>query len=464
MMPSDHRDASSAVGRREGAAGRPDDGSARDDDTDECLRLELQSVQSEVERRRRAPVTRLALVIDRALGAPRLRQQDPARSAPSPVAGSGGTMSGPPLSVASAVAAGRRQLDLDLAREREALERLTSRLLPRTAAVLDRHLPSPPAARRRRPRGDGVGSGRAAGVMVVSTATPPGRGGRAWGDAHLAADLAAALGRSGIQVTVRLAGPAAPEVPPGATHLVVRGLRRIPRAVGTRHVVWVISHPEQVTTAECDEADLVLVASAPFAEHLRGRTSTPVAVVEQATDPDRFRPVATAGARYELLVVANTRGVMRPAIAAALEAGLRPAIVGAGWRGLVPDSLIVADRVPNHDLAGLYGRADLVLADHWTTMRTWGFAGNRLFDVLACGTPLVSDDVVGLDALLEGTVPTWRDPTELLRLVADRRAHPERWVARALAGRALVLERHTMNHRAAQIQALVDGLGDLDRS
>ena len=52
-------------------------------------------------------------------------------------------------------------------------------------------------------------------------------------------------------------------------HLVLRGLAPVRRTSGQRHVLWVISHPESLAVEDCDAADLVLVASTRFAEHLR---------------------------------------------------------------------------------------------------------------------------------------------------------------------------------------------------
>ena len=117
-------------------------------------------------------------------------------------------------------------------------------------------------------------------------------------------------------------------------------------------MLWIISHPETVEAAECDEADLVLVASERFAAHLRTRTTTPVEVLLQATDPVRFRPVPPTGpAARRVVVVAKTRDVQRPIVTDAIAAGIRPAIYGTGWQGLVDPSLVVADYVANSGLA-----------------------------------------------------------------------------------------------------------------
>jgi spore maturation protein CgeB len=152
-------------------------------------------------------------------------------------------------------------------------------------------------------------------------------------------------------------------------------------------------------------------------------------------------------------VVAKTRDVLRPVVADALAAGLRPAIYGGGWRDLVDPSLVVADHLDNDLLPIVYSSAGVVLNDHWETMRAWGFVSNRLFDVLACGTPVISDTVHGLDELFGGAVLEYGTPTELRALVDEVLADPATARERAARGRELVVANHTMDRRARELIA-----------
>jgi hypothetical protein len=361
-----------------------------------------------------------------------------------------GREQGPVLHVPSAVVADGRPVD--------SLARLT---VPVDAggtgwrAVLDRQ---GPALRR------AVSPGPESGLRVALTvASPSAKVAELWGDWHLAGALGAALERRGHRV---LRHPADQADGPAArccdVHVVLRGLAPVRRTPGQRHVLWVISHPEAVADAECDEADLVLVASARFAEALRGRTATPVEVLLQATDHHRFRPVEPDPRyRHPVTVVAKTREVLRSGVADALSAGIRPAIYGGGWDGLVDESLIRARHVPNEQLPTVYSSAGVVLNDHWSTMRAWGFVSNRVFDVLACGTPVVSDHLPELVELFGDAVPTYRTPEELRALVTAALDDPEAARARAERGRQQVLAAHTFDHRAAQLLDLLGrhGLG-----
>ncbi len=315
-----------------------------------------------------------------------------------------------------------------------------------------------PALRRR-------GSGEADRLRVaVSTAALPRERGQ-WGDWELGAALARALRRRGAQVRVQdreqVDDPASRACD---VHLVLRGLVGIRRSPGQRHVLWVISHPELVAPEECDEADLVLAASPRLAEHLRDLTDTPVEVLLQGTDHHRFRPVPPVPEHtHPVTVVANTRNVFRPAVAGALAAGIRPAIYGRGWEHLVAHDLIVAEHVANEQLPEVYASAAVVLNDHWATMRAWGIVSNRVYDVLACGTPVVSDRLPEIDDQLPDGVLTFDDADELGHHVCELLADPMAAARRAEAGRAAVLAAHTLDHRADQLLALLARYG-LDRA
>ncbi|MGB3054820.1 MAG: glycosyltransferase, partial [Acidimicrobiales bacterium] len=279
-----------------------------------------------------------------------------------------------------------------------------------------------------------------------------------WGDWHLAEAMARALRSAGHPVTVRtqseLDDPAALCAD---VQVVVRGLAAVAPSPGRRQVLWVISHPEDLQIAECDRADLVLVASKLYADHLATLTSTPVGVLLQATDTERFRPAPTQSRRHDVVVVAKSRDVLRPMVTDALAAGLHPAIYGSGWDGLIDPSLIISDHIDNEDLPDLYGSAGVVLNDHWDTMRHWGFLSNRIFDVLACGTPVISDPIPGLQDHLGDLVPTWSTPAELATqtksaLALDRAAFADR-------ARAEILRAHSFTHRAQELTTAMGAAG-----
>jgi spore maturation protein CgeB len=154
---------------------------------------------------------------------------------------------------------------------------------------------------------------------------------------------------------------------------------------------------------------------------------------------------------HDVAVVAKSRDVFRSSVAAALAAGIRPAIYGSGWDSFVDPELVVRDYVPNEELPIVYSSVGVLLTDHWDTMHEWGFVANRLFDALACETPVVSEDFPEIDDLFLGAVLTYREPSELGPLVAAALADRPAARERAAHGRELIVGQHTFDHRAAQL-------------
>ncbi len=244
---------------------------------------------------------------------------------------------------------------------------------------------------------------------AIKHAAPAGPGGDRWGDTHFAASLAAALRELGQEVVVdrrpewdRASGRHDDVV------LVLRGLVRHDPAPVSTSLLWVISHPEDVTPEEARGYDRVLAASPTWTRRRRAR-STPLL---QATDPALFHPSAGAPDTGDpVLFVGNSRRVLRPVVRDALAAGLPLAVYGDLWAGLVPDEVVRARSVPNDALAAAYASAGVVLNDHHEEMRRDGFVSNRLFDAVASGARVITDPVAGLAELFGPSVQPYDRPT-----------------------------------------------------
>jgi GT2 family glycosyltransferase/spore maturation protein CgeB len=282
-----------------------------------------------------------------------------------------------------------------------------------------------------------------------------------WGDTHFADAFGRALRRHGLRTAVHIL----PEWDLPANQSVdiavhIRGLGTYVPKEGHYNVLWIISHPEDVTPKECDGYDLVLVASKTFAESLQERVSVPVAVMYQATDRARFSPVGPdPDLATEVLFVGNSRGRRRMAVDAALEVGAQLTVYGSGWDGIIPSSVVAGEHFPNERLASLYASAQVVINDHWPDMARQGFISNRIFDVLASGGVVFTDPVEGLDELFNGLIPVFSSPEELRQLLEDRQRRPDECAARMAEAREIVLTNHTFEQRAARFAALVDRPG-----
>jgi spore maturation protein CgeB len=141
----------------------------------------------------------------------------------------------------------------------------------------------------------------------------------------------------------------------------------------------------------------------------------------QATNPNKFRPnINEPDSGDEILFVGNTRNVYRQIIKDCVESGITPSIYGKDWDRFVPKDLIKGTFIPNDQLASKYRAAGVVLNDHWPDMAREGFLSNRLFDAVASGARVVSDDAVGIKEAFGESVAVYKSPGELADLCAMR--------------------------------------------
>ncbi len=277
-----------------------------------------------------------------------------------------------------------------------------------------------------------------------------------WGDLHFAESIARELRRRGHRSSIQTLDEWEDEA--GLTYDVVlhlKGLSRFHPKPGQFNVLWSISHPAELTGEECDGYDLVAVASPLFAAQLRERTATPIVVLEQATDPWVMRPDPTPELVHELVYVANSRGVLRPIARDLLPTERDLAIWGTLWEGLIDTSQVVAEHVPNDELHRVYSSAGIVLNDHWDDMREHGYISNRVYDALACGALVLSDEVPGLSERFGDAVAVYRSPRELRELIERLLADPAECRRRGELGRSVVLAEHTFAHRIDELLAVV---------
>lgn len=251
---------------------------------------------------------------------------------------------------------------------------------------------------------------------AIKTAAPAGPDGESWGETHFARALAAALERLGQYVAVdarTVLNRASSDV--DDVVLSLRGPHPLPAPNASHRLLWIISHPDEITETEVAGYDRVFAGSTAWARGAAERFGMPIEPLLQCTDATRFRPSGIARGE-DLVFVGTARGIARPAVVVPLRAGRRVRVYGPDWRGYIPGSAIAATHVPNDELPALYESAGAVLNDHWPAMRREGFISNRLYDVVAAGGRAISDDVEGIEEIFGGAVRTFRDEPELVEL------------------------------------------------
>ena len=251
--------------------------------------------------------------------------------------------------------------------------------------------------------------------------------GQRWGDTRFIASLSSALRGCGQDaVSYRFGTYEAPATALDDVNLVLRGRRRIAPHPGQLNVLWIISHPEDVTREELLGFDLVYAASAGWAGRKSEEWDLDVRPLLQAADASIFQPRkepslpgADAGAVF--VGQARTTGpAPRQIVMDAVAAGLQPKVWGGYWETHLPDGLVQATSVPYAELPRLYQSAGVVLCDHYPDMAREGFIANRIFDAVACGARVISDDVAGLDELFGGAVQVYESTGDLARLASEQ--------------------------------------------
>lgn len=232
--------------------------------------------------------------------------------------------------------------------------------------------------------------------FVIKNPAPRGDDAHRWGDEYFGRALEDALVEAGCTVRQDF-WPDWDQGPEDAAVLVLRGVRQWLPPKGGFRILWIISHPTQVTDEELRHYDLILAASRVHARLLASRTKTPVRAALQCVDERTFHPPAAplsrqAEEREGIVYVANSRGVQRDMGRWLLATGREARIFGRAWGARGLGHLVVGSHLPNAEVAQLYRQSRLVLNDHWLDMRGLGYINNRLFDCLASGTPALTDD------------------------------------------------------------------------
>lgn len=274
-----------------------------------------------------------------------------------------------------------------------------------------------------------------------------------WGDYHFADALAAELRKIGYAARVDCretwhSGMADTD----DAVLVLRGLLPYKPKMHQYNMLWLISHPNDVSTTELLEYDQVYCASAYHSELLADSCRVPVSFLPQCVDTGRFHfiPERVNTKPDRVLFVGNSRGVFRDSVRWAVEKNLDIDVYGNGWEPFLKDNRLKGRLIPNEVLAEAYAASKYVLCDHWEDMKRLGYVSNRVFDVLAVGGKILVDDVRGLAELIPSGYEVFDNADTYRKLVSasvrvdldERRALAE-WIAEkhSFAVRARMIDR-----------------------
>ncbi|MBQ6444409.1 MAG: glycosyltransferase [Methanosphaera sp.] len=265
-----------------------------------------------------------------------------------------------------------------------------------------------------------------------------------WGDFYLAEGLMKEFIKRGYAVKLQVLPQWGDDTDSICDAIIVlRGLSRYKTKLAHLNIMWNISHPDLVGLNEYCSYDYVFIASKKWAEKISSKIDTPVECMWQCTDTNRFYPDYNEDYKHELLFVGNSRKVYRKIIKDLLPTEHDLAVYGSDWNKLINKKYIQADHIDNKQLRYAYSSCDILLNDHWDDMREKGFISNRIFDALACGACVISDDIDGLDELFENRVLTYTSPEQLKELIDENLGHSREYDVS-------IISQHTYSERVNQ--------------
>ncbi len=292
---------------------------------------------------------------------------------------------------------------------------------------------------------------------------PKPRPDRIWGDFYFARSLAGALTRLGFRTRLGFAPErnetrrqrlARLSCRPFGIDIVIRGRRPCQPTPTRPQFMWLISSPDTLGDDELQQARHIFVASRQYCAHLIGQGLS-ASFLPQCTDRALFSP-----ARYssdftsDLLFVGNRRAhATRDVVETVVAAGLPLEVWGRGWAGVLPEGVHRGDHISNDALGVHYASARAVLNDHTPDMFQHGFLSNRVYDVLASGTRLVTeqmDDLPGEGLDLITAYAPGQAPEAARSALGAVPARPAEVAAEIAA-------RHSFDVRAADLAAFIFG-------
>lgn len=235
-------------------------------------------------------------------------------------------------------------------------------------------------------------------------------------------------------------------------------LFRVPRHVVT--VAWIRNWTEEwIAKPWFGNYDIVLTSSGRAKEVVEAQSPKTAQVFPIATNPARFNPRRPRPEmETEAAFVGSHWGVDREVAAALPELARkhRVGVYGRGWEDVPRMAELSRGLAAYDDLPDVYASTAVAIDDAAISTKPHGSVNSRVFDALAAGTIVVSNNELGVRELFDDEFPTWRLGTDLASTVEGLLADPGRRSALLERYRSVVLERHTYERRAEQLRDIVE--------
>ena len=277
-----------------------------------------------------------------------------------------------------------------------------------------------------------------------------------WGDYYYARSLARAFERLGFDTRIDGSDGWYGHDDGVCINIVLRGPVKYDCKMSpdSFNVMWMISCPRKITLDELNEFDFVFVASESLAAQYNSNPAVHVtcSYLPQCTDPDIFFPVKGNEA-YSAgnLLLGNSRGVLRDSVRLCIEEGVSVEVIGNHWEKFISSDLVRSGAVPNLLVPFFYSNAESVLNDHYYDQLQTGIVSNRIFDTLACGRGIVTDNFQNIPGELQFACFSYENCSIKEAIEKCQNFNHQAIGKRAKDLRNLICERHSFSRRALQI-------------
>lgn len=271
-----------------------------------------------------------------------------------------------------------------------------------------------------------------------------------WGDQHFAVGMKKEFEKLGYKANVLPRDRWYDQSRAGYV-IVLRGKNPYYRPMGDnrKYIMWNISHPDDVTIDEYNSYDYVFFASQKMHDEFASKLHVPLGVAQQCVDDSAMVYEEGHDKQYELLFVGNSRHVFRPILKDLIPTEHKLTVYGRHWENFPVQDYVVSDYMDNSKVGQAYHDAKILLNDHWDDMRENGIISNRIFDALAVGAFIISDDIPEIHELFGDNVVTYHGREDLKEKIDYYLKHEEERDAKAKAGQKIALNGHTFRDRVA---------------
>jgi spore maturation protein CgeB len=259
-----------------------------------------------------------------------------------------------------------------------------------------------------------------------------------WGDFWVKYELTNEFTKMGYVVTN--------EEPEIIIHLFGFPIRGLPK--DTYNIIWIYSHPDEVTPFILRGYDKIFCLSSSFIQRIKQMGFEAELMIGATSKKPIQREI-----KYDILLVGNKKQEwhIRQEIVQEIISGTSYnfKVWGDGWESILPKDYYGGKYIDYRRIEELYASSLVSLNDHHEDMRREGFVSVRIFDILASGGFAISDKNPGIDEIFVDTVPQYESPAHLRELLDFYINNPDERIRLMKKGQEIALS-HTWQKRAMQ--------------